>query len=107
MNMPDIVKAYFDADRGHGPDALAELFATDAVVGDDGDRHEGIDAILAWWTAAKAKYNHVAEPLEATCAGETVVVHATVTGQFPSSPTVLEYTFAIKDDKIVALRIHQ
>lgn len=107
MNIPDSVKAYFDADRGHGPDALAELFNTDAVVGDDGDRHEGIEAILAWWTAAKANYNHVAEPIEAMCAGETVVVRATVTGQFPSSPTVLEYTFAIKDAKIVALRIHQ
>lgn len=105
MGMPDIVKAYFDAERANDPDALVQVFSADAVVEDEEARHEGVGAIRAWWVAAKEKFHHVAEPIEATATGDKVSVRATVTGQFPNSPVTLEFSFTIKDDKIVALRI--
>lgn len=105
MDMPNSVKAYFDADRGNDPNVLGNVFSADAVVEDEGARHEGISAIRAWWVAAKEKFSHVAEPIETTAMGDTVSVRAKVTGQFPNSPVTLEFSFITKDDKIVALRI--
>lgn len=105
MGMPDIVKAYFDADRRNDPDALVQVFSADAVVEDEGARHEGVGAIRAWWVAAKEQFRHVAEPIETTGTGDKVSVRATVSGEFPNSPVTLEFSFTIQDDKIVALRI--
>ena len=55
MTMPDSVKAFFDADQRGGPEALAAAFLDDAVVRDERTRREGLTAIRAWWTAAKAE----------------------------------------------------
>lgn len=105
MDMPDIVKAYFDADRRNDPDALAAVFSADAVVEDEGARHEGVGAIRDWWVTAKERFHHVAEPIETRGTGDEVSVRATVTGQFPNSPVTLEFSFTIKNDKVVALEI--
>lgn len=105
MDMPDAVKAYFDADRANDPRALTEAFSADAVVEDEGARHVGISAIRIWWAIAKEKFHHLAEPIETTTNGDNVSVRATVSGQFPNSPVTLEFSFTIKHGKIVALRI--
>lgn len=105
MDMPDIVRAYFDADGRNDPNALAAVFSADAVVEDEGARHEGIGAIRDWWVAAKEKYRHVAEPIEAAEAGDRVTVRATVAGQFPNSPATLDFAFTLKNGRIAALEI--
>lgn len=105
MDIAAVVNAYFEADRGHDADALAQVFSTDAVVDDEATLHEGINAIRAWWLAAKEKYHHVAEPIEMTGTGNKVSVRAKVTGQFPNSPVTLEFLFTLDNDKIVELRI--
>lgn len=48
MDLPDIVNMYFDADSCNDTDALSETFAPDAVVEDEGARHQGVVAILRW-----------------------------------------------------------
>ena len=105
MNMPAIVKAYFDAEERTDPDALAALFAADAVVRDEGARHVGPAAIRTWWMAAKARYAHVAKPVGTTVNGDTIAVRATVSGNFPNSPATLDFTFTVTGGKVATLEI--
>ena len=105
MNMPDSVKAFFDADQRGGTEALAAAFLDDAVVRDEGTRREGLPAIRAWWTAAKQQYRHTAMPIEVTGTGDAISVCAVVTGQFPGSPATLTYIFTLRDRKIAELEI--
>lgn len=105
MDLPTAVKIYFDADRGADPDPLARVFTADAVVEDEGGRHLGLDAIRAWWLGAKAKYDHVSEPVEANRTGDRVLVRARVSGRFPNSPVTLGFAFTLENGSIAALRI--
>ncbi len=105
MNLPTVVNAYFEADRGNDVDAVVQHFHTDAVVEDEGARHQGSAAIRAWWLRVKETYHHVAEPIGASDSENAVCVRARVSGQFPNSPATLEFLFAIRGDKIAKLKI--
>lgn len=105
MDMPGIVNMYFDADSRNDADALSETFAPEAVVEDEGARHQGVVAILRWWVAAKKAASYVAEPLESTVDGDKALVRAKVSGRFPGSPVTLTYSFTIKDGRIARLEI--
>lgn len=105
MDMPGIVNMYFDADSRNDADALSKTFAVEAVVEDEGARHHGVSAIREWWIAAKKAAQYVAEPFETTVDGDSALVHAKVSGQFPGSPVTVAYSFVIKDDKILRLEI--
>ncbi len=73
--------------------------------GGRGSRHQGHDAIRAWWVAAKAKYSHVAEPVDVTRVADRIVVTARVSGRFPNSPAMLDYAFTLENGLIAAVRI--
>lgn len=105
MDIPTVVGAYFEADKGSDADALVSLFLPNAVVNDESARHQGREAIRAWWLAAKEKYRHVAEPVEAAGTDTEVRVRARVSGQFPNSPVTLEFLFRIEKDEIAELSI--
>ncbi|MDZ4380328.1 MAG: nuclear transport factor 2 family protein [Parvibaculum sp.] len=107
MNMPSPVKAYFDADQSGDASALAEAFAADAIVKDEGNTYIGRDTIEAWWSAAKAKYGPVAAPLEVQPHGEVIKVLAEVTGNFPNSPARLTFAFKLAGAQIEHLEITQ
>ena len=105
MQLPSPVRAYFDAEQHNDADALATAFTDDAVVRDEGAEHVGSAAIRDWWQAAKTKYRHVAQPLEATTADDRTVVRARVTGEFPGSPATLKFSFMLAGDRIARLEI--
>ena len=105
MNLPSPIDIFFDADLRHDSEALISVFTPDAVVEDEGRSYTGRQAIDGWWRAAKTKYQHVTEPLEATEKGDVTKVRAKVTGQFPSSPATLTFAFRIKGDQITSLDI--
>jgi ketosteroid isomerase-like protein len=105
MDMPAVVTAYFDADRRNDADALSKTFSHDAVVEDEGSRHQGLAAICGWWAAVKNATHYVAEPVEATLNGNKALVRAKVSGEFPGSPVTLAYAFTLKNDKIARLEI--
>jgi len=44
----DVVQGWVDATNKSDPQALRELFATDAVLDDTGRKFHGIDAIMGW-----------------------------------------------------------
>ncbi|QIB33161.1 nuclear transport factor 2 family protein [Ancylobacter pratisalsi] len=105
MDMPESVKAYFDAERRNDPDALVAAFAAGAAVRDEGAVHEGIPAIRSWWVAAKKKTHHVTAPIEMSGSGDKVSVCALVSGDFPNSPVTLDFAFTLEQGKIVELEI--
>lgn len=105
MDLPDCIKAYFDADRRNHSEALVATLATEAIVEDEHKRHVGIDAIRDWWQEAKQKTPHVNEPIAATTRGDITKVSTKVSGEFPGSPVTLQFAFTVRDDKIVRLEI--
>jgi len=105
MALPSPIQTYFEADLARDGGAPVRAFAPDAVVTDEGRTHVGRAAIDAWWRAAKAKYQHAAEPLECDAQDDVTSVRARVTGQFPGSPATLTFTFRLAGDRIAALEI--
>jgi ketosteroid isomerase-like protein len=105
MQLSPPILTYFEAERRHDADVLATAFAEDAVVRDEGAEHAGPAAIRAWWRAAKAKYRHVAEPLDAAEADGRTVVRARVSGDFPGSPATLTFAFTLAGERIARLEI--
>lgn len=53
MNMPGILNIYFNADNGNDADALSKAFAFNAIVEDEGARHQRVAEIREWWVTAK------------------------------------------------------
>lgn len=105
MQLSPPIATYFEADQRHDGDALIAAFSDDAVVKDEGAEHAGPAAIHAWWQAAKARYRHVAEPVDIVEAGGTSAVHARVSGDFPGSPATLTFVFTLADCRIARLEI--
>lgn len=105
MILPPPIRTYFAAEAPQDAAALAAAFSADATVQDEGETHHGPEAIRGWWLAAWAKYRHRAVPLDLTEAGGAAVVRARVSGDFPGSPAVLRFTFALAGDRITTLRI--
>ena len=103
--LPPAVAAYLAAEKVKDADALAQCFADDAVVHDEGHDHRGRDAIRSWKRAADAKYRFVLEPLDASASGDGVKVRARLTGNFPGSPVELDHNFTLSDGKIASLEI--
>lgn len=105
MHLPQPIQAYFEADRKNSCEALMDCFAPDAIVHDEGRSHSGHHAIGRWLEEAKARYRHVAEPLEARDHDHVTKVRARVTGEFPGSPATLTFAFRLASGKIAALEI--
>jgi hypothetical protein len=105
MQLPPSIQTYFAAQPPQDGAAFAAAFTTWAVVHDEGKQHRGPEEIRRWWLASKARYRHHAEPLsQREDAGKTVV-QARVTGDFPGSPAVLTFAFALDGGRIAALTI--
>jgi hypothetical protein len=102
MTLPPAIATYFAA---QDVATLASAFAPEAKVQDEGQTHQGLDQIAAWWAAARSKYKHSATPLDLTEAEGKTVVRASVSGDFPGSPLVLRFTFGQEGGLIRALRI--
>lgn len=105
MQLPEPIQAYFDADHDLGGAAPMGTFTHDAVVKDEGKTYVGHDSIDAWWSAAKARYQHTVEPCEILREGHTTIVRSRVTGRFPGSPALLTFIFQLRDGQISALEI--
>ncbi|PTX01093.1 nuclear transport factor 2 family protein [Pararhodobacter aggregans] len=105
MNLPAAVSTYFTARAPEDGAAFAAAFAPEAIVHDEGQRHQGGPAIRDWWLAAKARYRHEAVPLEVSEQDGKTRVRARVTGDFPGSPAVLTFAFGLRDGRIADLAI--
>ncbi|BBI52300.1 hypothetical protein HORIV_47210 [Vreelandella olivaria] len=73
---------------------------------DEGETHRGRTAIQSWLRATRAKIAYRVEPVSVSHQDNTMVVTATVTGNFPGSPVQLDHTFQLADAQIQSLEIH-
>jgi len=105
MRLPSPIQTYFDADQGDDAGRLADAFASDATVTDEGELYSGRPQIAAWWRAAKDRYQHNATPLDLQDAAGVTTVRATVAGNFPGSPAILTFAFRVRGDAIAHLEI--
>jgi hypothetical protein len=105
INLPKPIAAYFAADKAQDAEALAQCFAVDGVVHDEGGAFTGTAAIEQWNSEARAKYHHTVVPLSATARDGAIVVLGRVAGEFPGSPVDLQHTFRLDGEKIASLEI--
>jgi hypothetical protein len=103
--LPKPIATYLSSENAGDIETLAACFNADAVVRDERRTIEGLAAIRQWKITSREKYQHIVEPIEATGSGDTTIVTARVSGNFPGSPVTLRYSFGLKDGKIAALEI--
>jgi hypothetical protein len=106
FTLPKSIATYIDAENGNDPALLAQCFAPDAVVRDEGQKYEGLTAIQRWTEETKAKYQHTIEPLAFVEENGTSMVAMRLAGNFPGSPIEVKFVFALKGDRIASLTIH-
>jgi ketosteroid isomerase-like protein len=105
VDLPTPIAVYIAAENRGDTEALAECFAQDAVVQDEGKTIQGLTAIKQWKAETKKKYQHTIEPLASTQKDDKIIVTNQLTGNFPGSPIELEFVFELDGDKIVSLEI--
>lgn len=106
LSLPDAITTYFSISNGANNTHLGDCFTQDACVLDEGETHCGRTAIQAWLRATRANIEYSVEPISVSQQGNTMVVTATVTGNFPGSPVQLDHTFQLADMQIQSLEIH-
>ncbi|MGV3615603.1 MAG: nuclear transport factor 2 family protein [Fimbriimonas sp.] len=103
--MTPAIDAYFRAKNLHDTQAMADSFAADAVVHDDGETILGIAAIRKWIVKTTEAYRVQVEVQEVIEQPDEIVVHTLVSGNFDGSPFPFEYRFKIQNGKIGVLAI--
>lgn len=95
LSLPEPIAAYFEADKRDGH-AVASCFTKEAVVMDEGQTYAGTAAIEAWKISTSAQFSYTTEPVMLEKKDSICVVTGRVTGNFPGSPVVLRYNFALE-----------
>lgn len=106
--LPAPIAAYIEAKNQHDTAAMLDCFAEDAVAYDNGEDRElrGKAAIEKWIEETTSKYRVTLEVSKFETTGESTVLTALVSGDFPGSPIPFYYHFILHGDKITRLQIH-
>ena len=105
VDLPTPIAIYIDAENRDDTEALAQCFAEDAVVRDEGQTIEGLAAIKQWKAETRKKYQHTIEPLASAQQDSKIIVTNRLTGNFPGSPIEIEFVFTLDGNKIASLDI--
>jgi hypothetical protein len=105
LPLPKPIEVFMSSENAHDTDALAECFASDATVRDEGQTLKGLKAIKAWRLETAKKYQHTVEPIAAAARDGKTVVSTKLTGNFPGSPVTLDFVFTLEGGRIAALEI--
>jgi hypothetical protein len=99
------IELFMSSENTHDLEALADCFAAHATVRDEGQTIDGLEAIKTWRLETGKKYRHIVEPVAVTARDGKTVVSTKLTGDFPGSPTTLDFVFKLENAKIAALEI--
>lgn len=105
IDLPEVIDAYFSADKKGNAQAISECFTPDAVVVDEGNTYTGRDAIRQWMANVSTKYTYTVELFALAEEGGRTIITSRLVGNFPGSPVDLRYFFALKDGMIAELEI--
>ena len=104
IDLPKPIAAYFIADKSDRT-AVAQCFADNAIVKDEGHTYEGRATIAQWKANSSSKYTYTSEPFAIEDKAGKIVVTSHLVGDFPGSPVDLRYFFVLDGDKIASLEI--
>ena len=99
------IDLYLKAENSGDVRLLADCFAFNAIVRDEGHTYKGLTSIQQWKAETKKKYSHTVEPLQVTHRDGKTVLKAKIAGNFPGSPVTLNFGFVLKEGKIASLDI--
>jgi hypothetical protein len=105
VNLPAPIAAYVNANARLDAEAMLAAFSPNAVVQDDGGRHEGREEIKSWIRVATIENRAVFRPDAWSEKDGCVVVDGLTTGEFSGSPIRFTVRFKLDDGAIAALEI--
>jgi hypothetical protein len=104
-DLPAPIAAYVEANARLDPEGMLAPFARNAVVLDEGGRHEGHDRLRAWIQSATIENRAVFTPETWREQDGHVVVEGVTTGDFPGSPIRFTFRFMLDGTAISGLEI--
>jgi len=105
MSIPIILFGLIDAQNELNSIAYANCFDTEAKVFDEGEVHQGREAIQKWNEATNAKYKTQLKKMAFVNTDQENILTVKVSGTFDGSPIVLKYHITLKNGLIATLEI--
>ncbi|MFY1824463.1 nuclear transport factor 2 family protein [Myxococcus fulvus] len=105
LHLPRPVAAYVEANAQLDVDGMLKPFAADAVLSDNGRRHEGHAELRTLFEDEVIAVKAIFTPEAVRHEGGQVVVEGPAQGDFKGSPLRFTYRFTLEDDAIKALEI--
>lgn len=96
---------YVTAMNTQNSDLFLTSFAPEAIVEDEGHRHQGTDAIRQWIEGAFAAYQPKLEVTDVQATDTGLLVTGSVSGAFDGSPALLNHHFTTDAGRIEGLKI--
>lgn len=103
--LPKPIADYVEANAQLDVDAMLKPFATDAVLSDNGTRHEGHAELRTLFEDEVVAVKAIFTPDTVRYEGDQVVVEGPAHGDFKGSPIRFTYRFTLENDAIKALEI--
>lgn len=105
VHLPSPVAAYVEAANDQDAARVAACFTREGTVHDEGTVRRGGADIAAWVRETSTRYQSHIAPASVTEANGRCQLTATVSGNFPGSPAVLQFHFALQPEGIASLEI--
>ena len=105
LHLPAPIELFISSENAHDPEAVADCFAPDATVRDEGRTRAGLAEIAAWRRETGTRYRHTVTPIAVALRAGKTVVRAEMVGDFPGSPVTVDFVFQLDGDKIASLEI--
>lgn len=102
--LPYPIEVYFRAANAHNSKMLADCFAENAIVYDEGKEYRGQAAIREWNETTSRKYELTLEVVSVALENGETVVTAMASGNFEGSPAAIEFHFVVENQKVTSLR---
>lgn len=103
--LPRPIAAYVEANAELDVNRMLKPFAADAIVHDDGGRHQGHTALRTWLEEAVIAAKAVFTPDAVRHENGQIVVEGPAHGDFKGSPIRFTFRFTLENDAIKALEI--
>ena len=103
--LPQPIADYVEANAQLDVDAMLKPFAADAVLSDNGKRHEGHAALRTLFEDEVIAVKAIFTPDAVRHEDGQVVVEGPAHGDFKGSPIRFTYRFTLENDTIKALEV--
>jgi len=103
--LPKPIAAYVEANAKLEVDGMLKPFAADAVVYDDGGRHQGHIELRTWLEEAVVAAKAIFTPDTVRHEDGQVVVEGPAHGDFKGSPIRFTFRFTLESEAIKTLEI--